>query len=89
MTERISNIKLGELLGLSHASVSRIRSGDRLPSLDVMHKISYLTGWTMDEQTARRNDGTYNVEFDRAFEGVTFEDLQARVTVPGPRESLE
>lgn len=84
MTERISNIKLGELLGLSHASVSRIRSGDRLPSSEVMALISKLTGWTMDEQFSCRTAGTYSEEFDKAFAGVTYEDLAA--AIPGLTE---
>lgn len=87
MTERLSNIKLGELLGLSHASVSRYRSGDRLPSSGVMAQISRLTGWTMDSQYKARDEGTYPAEFDKAFAGVAFEDLKARI--PSPREAAE
>jgi transcriptional regulator with XRE-family HTH domain len=68
MAERISNIKLGELLGLSHASVSRIRSGSRLPSSEVMLEIKKLTGWTVDEQLEARNEGRYAELFDATFD---------------------
>lgn len=68
MAERLSNIKLGDMLGLSHASVSRIRSGDRLPSLTVMMEIAKLTKWSLDDQAIAREDGTYAEKFDDAFE---------------------
>jgi len=48
-------------LGLTVATVSRIRTGARLPSFEVMQKIVKLTGWSLDDQaTARnRNRGIY------------------------------
>lgn len=79
MTDRISNAKLGVLLDLTHASVSRIRSGDRLPSTDVMATISRLTGWTMDEQYECRTNGTYAEKFDAAFMGANYEGLLQQV----------
>jgi hypothetical protein len=71
MTERLSNSKLGALLDLSHASVSRIRSGNRLPSLKVMAVIAGLTGWSLDDQVAARESGTYASCFEETFEGYT------------------
>lgn len=79
MTDRISNIKLGELLGLSHASVSRYRSGDRLPSSETMAEISRLTGWTMDEQYKARTAGTYAEKFEQVFSGVDYNRLLTAV----------
>lgn len=67
MTERLSNTELGGLIGVSHASVSRIRSGDRKPSIRVMSKISKLTGWSIDGQVASRDKGTYAIDFEQAF----------------------
>lgn len=58
-----TNEALGELLGISHATVSRIKSGHRLPSLEVMDKIRELYGWSLDDQTDARNEGTYAERF--------------------------
>lgn len=58
-----TNDALGELLGVSHAMVSRYRSGDRLPSIEVMDKIREVYGWSIDDQVAARNAGTYHEEF--------------------------
>lgn len=66
MTERLSNTELGGLLGISHASVSRIRSGHRNPSIAVMSKIATLTGWEVGNQIEARGTGTYPEEFEEA-----------------------
>lgn len=63
MATPVTNEALGELLGISHATVSRIKSGHRLPSLEVMDKIRELYGWSLDDQTDARNAGTYHTGF--------------------------
>lgn len=63
-----TNEELAGLLGVSHATVSRIRSGDRLPSLQVMQKIREEFGWTLDEQTDARNAGNYAEHFCRTVD---------------------
>lgn len=60
-----SNESLGRLLGVSHATISRYRSGDRLPEIDVMGKIAAEFGWSMDDQYAARVSGDYAGEFER------------------------
>lgn len=70
MTERLSNAELGAKLGVSHATVSRIRSGNRLPSIGVMSRISELTGWSIDDQVVARNENQYSERFDLAFSAV-------------------
>lgn len=64
MTEP-SNTALGELLGVSHATVSRWRSGDRLPELANMQKIAKILGWSLDDQVKARDSGRYASEFSR------------------------
>jgi transcriptional regulator with XRE-family HTH domain len=59
----VTNEALGGLLGISHATVSRIKSGTRLPSLEVMNKIRELYNWTIDDQTDARTNGTYAEQF--------------------------
>lgn len=58
-----SNEKVGKLLGVSHATVSRYRSGDRLPNIDVMGRIARILGWSMDDQYRAREAGSYATEF--------------------------
>lgn len=70
MTERLSNADLGVRLNVSHATVSRIRSGNRLPSIGVMSRISELTGWSIDDQVLARNENRYAEQFDLAFSAV-------------------
>lgn len=71
METRISNIQLGKLIGLSHASVSRIRSGDRLPSIRAMARIARLCDWSIDDQVAAREAGNYPEEFEKASQGMS------------------
>lgn len=68
MANPVTNEALGELLGISHATVSRIKSGHRLPSLEVMDKIRELYGWSLDAQTDARNAGTYHQGFQAIIE---------------------
>lgn len=58
-----SNETVGQLLGVSHASVSRYKSGDRLPELDVMAQVAQVFSWSLDEQYSARKNGTYADEF--------------------------
>jgi transcriptional regulator with XRE-family HTH domain len=60
----LSNEKIGQLLGVSHATVSRYKSGDRFPELDNMARIADVFGWGLDEQYAARQDGTYADKFN-------------------------
>lgn len=56
---------VAKVLGLTVATVSRIRSGDRLPSLNVMRLISESYDWSLDDQLVSRDEGTYANEFNR------------------------
>lgn len=47
-------------LGLTVATVSRIRTGSRLPSLEVMQKIAKLTGWSLHDQALAREHDLYD-----------------------------
>lgn len=58
----ITNREIGERIGLSVASVSRLRSGERTPSLDVMVLIEKEYGFTVQQQVDAR-------EIDRGRDG--------------------
>lgn len=49
-----TNREVGDRIGLSHSSVSRIRAGERIPSIDVMQVIAREYGWSLDDQAAAR-----------------------------------
>ena len=58
-----SNISLGKELGVSHATVSRWKSGDRLPELENMAAIAKVLNWSLDDQWTARERGVYADEF--------------------------
>lgn len=60
----ISNDSLGKELGVTHATISRYRSGDRLPTLDIMATIAAQFGWSLDDQYKARQNGNYQREFE-------------------------
>ncbi len=47
---RLSNVELGELIGLSHSSASRVRSGQRAPGYRVMLAVEKHFDWTLQDQ---------------------------------------
>lgn len=62
-----TNHEVGSRIGLSHSGVSRIRSGDRLPSVPVMAKIATEYGWSLDDQVEARAHGSYHVDLERVL----------------------
>lgn len=52
----LTNQALGDALGVSHAQVSRYRSGDRVPTDLVMVKIWRLTDWPVEEQIRAKHE---------------------------------
>lgn len=62
-----TNQEVGERIGLTHSSVSRLRSGARLPSVPTMARIQEVYGWSVQEQVEARGRGTYADEFEAAI----------------------
>lgn len=50
----MTNEKIGELIGLTYSAVSRLRRGERLPSVEVMVAISDHFGWGVADQVQVR-----------------------------------
>lgn len=76
-----TNREVGDRIGLSHSSVSRIRAGERIPSIDVMQVIAREYGWSLDDQATARADQVkypanraYVLGFERAVDA---EDAEA------------
>jgi transcriptional regulator with XRE-family HTH domain len=55
----MTNQAVGELIGLSHSAVSRLRKGSRTPSLDAMLRIANALDWPLDEQITAKIEGVY------------------------------
>jgi transcriptional regulator with XRE-family HTH domain len=60
-----TNAEVGEKIGLTHSAVSRIRSGDRLPSLAAMRAIEKAYGWTRYHQLLARDQHAYAAAFEQ------------------------
>ena len=52
-----------EALGCSIATVSRICSGERSPSVELMKQIRRVFSWGLEAQINAQSRGTYAVEF--------------------------
>jgi len=62
-----SNAQVGKAIGMSHSGVSRIRSGDRLPSVERMVEIENAYGWKTDDQIKARSAGRYAAAFEQVL----------------------
>jgi transcriptional regulator with XRE-family HTH domain len=51
----MTNEEIGKLIGLSHSGVSRLRRGERLPSIDVMVAIATHFDWSVADQVKTRS----------------------------------
>jgi transcriptional regulator with XRE-family HTH domain len=60
----MTNQEVGELIGLSHSAVSRIRRGERNPSFDVMMKIDQKFDWPLEQQIVAKVEGYYATYFE-------------------------
>lgn len=60
----ISNSQIGSDVGLDYTTVSRIRSGQRLPSIDVMVEIERCYDWPVADQVKARGNENYDEQFE-------------------------
>lgn len=61
--------ELAEVLGISEATVSRLLSGDRRPSVDLMVKIKdVFPGWSLDDQAIALETGEYGAVLRNAMD---------------------
>lgn len=51
---KLSNRELGELVGLNHTTISRIRASTRWPSVPAMQRIEKVLSWPVAEQISCR-----------------------------------
>jgi transcriptional regulator with XRE-family HTH domain len=60
----VTNQRVAEDLGVTHSAVSRIRSGDRLPSLALVRRISARYNWSVEEQIEDLDPTRYAAAFE-------------------------
>lgn len=65
-TAAVTNMEVGLEIDMGHTGVSRLRSGDRLPSIRIMYNIQSAYAWPIADQIDARMNGNYG----RAFENV-------------------
>lgn len=62
---RVTNQRVADDLDLTHSAVSRIRSGNRLPSLNLVRRIEAVLGWSVEEQVSSLDPEVYAENFER------------------------
>lgn len=67
MRANIANTEIAKTLDVQHTTVSRYRSGDRVPSLDVMLKIADEYDWALQLQALSRQAGLWHEGFEAAL----------------------
>lgn len=58
-SENLTNEQIAQMIGLTHSAVSRLRTGDRKPSVKTMFAIEAAFGWAAADQLQTRMLGTY------------------------------
>lgn len=60
-----TNVQIGALIGMGYTGISRIRTGDRHPSIEAMRRIERALEWPCSDQIEWRERGKYAEEFER------------------------
>ena len=64
----LTNQRVAELIGLTYSAISRLRSGDRQPSITTMYAIESVFDWPVVDQLETRvsmSAAAWSQEFDR------------------------
>lgn len=62
----VSNLQIANDLGhLSHSSISRIRSGDRVPTYETIWRIHEVYSWPIFDQVEAILNKTYPAKFEQ------------------------
>lgn len=64
----VTNVAVAEKLGVDHSTVSRIRSGLRYPSRELMRRISEQYNWKVVHQLDLLPDKGRNLRYAQEFE---------------------
>lgn len=61
---KVSHSVVAERLDTDKSTVSRLRTGDRAPSLIMLTRMREVFGWRPDAQLRAWNEGRYHHEFE-------------------------
>lgn len=75
---------LAQWLGVSVATVSRLRSGKREPSWSVMEAVRDTFDWTLGEQATSRDQGAWRDDFESVLRQFEADKAAKRETVGDP-----
>lgn len=64
----VTNQRVADDLGVTHSMISRIRSGERHPSLVLASRISRVLDWPLQDQVNSINAGNYGPLFEQRLE---------------------
>ncbi len=64
----MNRAELASATGLSEAMVSRLVSGQRMPSMDSMIRLRLALSWSVERQLDARFDGTYAEQLKERME---------------------
>lgn len=64
---QVTNQRVANDLNITHSAVSRIRSGDRLPSLRLVRRIEIVLGWAAAEQIEDLDPKRYADAFEKVL----------------------
>lgn len=64
---KITNKEVGEILKIDHTTVSRYRSGDRVPSLGIMLDIATEFNWDLTLQAISKKADAWHDGFEAAL----------------------
>lgn len=68
--------RVAQMLGVSMATVSRLRSGDRQPSFLLMAAIEKALDWPIEDQARQRTDKRWHLGFETALRSHLREDQE-------------
>lgn len=63
-----SNSEVAQRIARTHSYVSRLRSGDRLPSWETSRNIEREYGWSLADQASARERGQWSPEFEKVLQ---------------------
>ena len=71
--EQLTNEQIASMVGLTHSAISRLRSGDRQPSMATMFAVEAAFGWPATDQLQTRVLGTlaWAKKFETTIESFT------------------
>lgn len=79
---------LARWLGVSVSTVSRLRSGKRVPTWPVMLAVRDTFGWSVADQATSRDQGTWRDDFESRLRQFEADDAARREAAGAPSTAI-